>query len=321
MAKKKSLKTALIMAILSITVCISMFAGTTFAWFTDSVTSSGNIIASGKLDVSMSWASGKADPDSATWNDASQTKIFNYDKWEPGYIDAKHIEISNDGTLAFKYKVDIVPNGEIGKLADVIDVYYADPAKAVTRENIESLDNIGTLSSVIANIGSEFSTASGNLPAGEKHVITLALRMKPTAGNEYQNLSVGNGFSVRLTATQLAYEEDSFDNQYDAGAELDFVMVSNANELKTALANKEENIILSKNITDFAETLTVDYNANINGGGSTISRAAGFTGTMINVANDKTLTVESVTLDGGRNEGVTATGNLIFTTNGHIVLG
>ena len=37
MAKKKSLKVALFTAILSLIVCLAMFAGTTFAWFTDSV--------------------------------------------------------------------------------------------------------------------------------------------------------------------------------------------------------------------------------------------------------------------------------------------
>ncbi|MBO5224461.1 MAG: hypothetical protein J6C23_08120, partial [Clostridia bacterium] len=49
----------------------------------------------------------------------------------------------------------------------------------------------------------------------------IVLKMKTSAGNEYMNLSAGDGFTVQLLATQLASEEDSFDNSYDNGAEYD----------------------------------------------------------------------------------------------------
>ncbi len=318
MAKKKSLKTALLTAIIMIIACTAMFAGTTFAWFTDSVTSSNNIIKAGNLDVSMHWSEAKVDPNATDtdWTDASTGAIFNYDKWEPGYVDAKHISISNDGSLALKYKVVIEPTGEVSKLAEVIDVYYSDPAKSITRKDLTDDKKIGTLKEVIASVG---DTATGNLKAGEKHVVTLALKMRESAGNEYQNLSIGTSFAVRVIATQLASEFDSFDNQYDVDAPLDFIMVSSASELKTALANKNENIIISGEISDLNETLTIDYDVKISGV-ATISRADGFTGTMFSVADGTTLTMEKVVLDGGRNEGVTATGNLIETTSGVIVL-
>ena len=35
------------------------------------------------------------------WKDASNAAIFNYDKWEPGYTEARHIKIKNEGNLAF----------------------------------------------------------------------------------------------------------------------------------------------------------------------------------------------------------------------------
>lgn len=43
-------KRTLLTSAVSLVLCICMLLGTTFAWFTDAVTSSGNIIASGKLD-------------------------------------------------------------------------------------------------------------------------------------------------------------------------------------------------------------------------------------------------------------------------------
>ena len=131
--KKNQTRRALLMSALSLLLCVSMLVGTTFAWFTDSVTSANNIIKSGNLDVEMYWADGtKAVPtEKSGWTDASKGAIFNYDLWEPGYTQVRHIKIANEGTLALKYKVSIVANGVVSDLANVIDVYYADPSVQV----------------------------------------------------------------------------------------------------------------------------------------------------------------------------------------------
>jgi predicted ribosomally synthesized peptide with SipW-like signal peptide len=126
---KRNIKfTSLVVSVVAILVLFAMLIGSTFAWFTDSSTSSNNIIKSGKLDVGMYWANGKEEVDGAQWIDAQTGAIFNYDRWEPGYVEVRHIKIANLGSLAFKYKVMFVANGEVSDLADVIDVYYIDPA-------------------------------------------------------------------------------------------------------------------------------------------------------------------------------------------------
>ena len=56
MNNSKSTKRSLLMSALALVMCLSMFVGSTFAWFTDSVTSSNNIIKSGTLEVSMTYA-------------------------------------------------------------------------------------------------------------------------------------------------------------------------------------------------------------------------------------------------------------------------
>ena len=43
MTKTKSTKRALLLSALSLLMCVSMLIGSTFAWFTDSVTSSGMV--------------------------------------------------------------------------------------------------------------------------------------------------------------------------------------------------------------------------------------------------------------------------------------
>ena len=53
MTTKHSTKRMLIASILVLAMCFTALVGTTFAWFTDSVTSSGNKIQSGTLKVDL----------------------------------------------------------------------------------------------------------------------------------------------------------------------------------------------------------------------------------------------------------------------------
>ena len=219
MTKNYSVKKALFASVISLVLCLSMLVGTTFAWFTDSETSANNNIIAGNLDVEMYWAKGTEDPASAIWNDASVGAVFNYDKWEPGYVEVRHIKIANEGTLALKYNVSIVANGEVSDLADVIDVYYADPAVQIAgRSELVNATKLGTLTEVLGALG---ETGNGSLEAGKSDVITIAFKMQESAGNEYKNASIGTDFSIQLIATQLANENDSFGNDYDKNAVAD----------------------------------------------------------------------------------------------------
>ena len=215
MTKTKSTKRALLTSALALLMCVSMLIGSTFAWFTDSVTSSGNIIKSGTLDVTMEWKDATASGAQQTYKDASEGAIFNYDKWEPGFVEAKNIKIGNAGNLALKYQLNIVATGEVSELTDVIDVYYAEAECTLADRNMSELTKIGTLTEVLAAVS---TTASGDLLGGESDTVTLALKMQESAGNEYQDLAIGSEFAVQLLATQLTSETDSFDDQYDVNA-------------------------------------------------------------------------------------------------------
>ena len=209
----KSTKRALIVSVLSLFICFTMLLGTTYAWFTDSVTSAGNIIKTGTLEVEMHWAKATEDPSSANWQDASAGAIFKHQNWEPGYVEARHIKISNVGSLALKYKLAISPNGEVSELADVIDVYFVDPAvKVETRDSLAALTPVGTLREMIEDPD---GAAYGSLLKDEVKTVTIALKMRENAGNEYQNLSIGTSFSVVLMATQDNVEADDLDENYD----------------------------------------------------------------------------------------------------------
>ena len=53
MTNSKTTKRALFSSVVALLLCFTMLLGTTFAWFTDSVTSANNIIKSGNLDVNL----------------------------------------------------------------------------------------------------------------------------------------------------------------------------------------------------------------------------------------------------------------------------
>lgn len=218
MENSKATKRALIASALSLFLCTTMLIGTTFAWFTDTVTSSGNVIKSGTFAVGMEWSKGTEDPNTdAVWHDASKEPIFKNDKWEAGYTEARHIKISNNGTLALKYEIDIVPDENVSQLADVIDVYYIQGGKQIAdRDAFENLNlkPIGTL----ADFLNGDYVARGDLSETEKDIATIVLKMKEDAGN-YPDKPIGSGFDIVLRATQASEEEDSFGSDYDAGAD------------------------------------------------------------------------------------------------------
>ena len=277
MTKAKTTRRALVSSVIALFLCFSMLLGTTFAWFTDSVTSSGNVIQSGTLDVTMEWYDGKeAVPakDSDDWKDASEGAIFNSTLWEPGYAEVRHIKIANEGTLALKYKLHIIANGDVSALADVIDVYYVDPATQIADRTALTEDRkLGTLTDVLAGLD---TSGYGELKAGEYDTVTLALKMQETAGNEYQDLSIGTDFTVQLLATQLTSESDSFGTDYD-----DITLVANASDLANAIA-AGKNVMLTSDVAldvnGKAMTIAADANVIIDLNGNDIVGTTTVTG-------------------------------------------
>ena len=87
MTTSKSNKRALLASALSLLICATMLAGTTFAWFTDSVTSGKNKIVAGNLDVELEYATAfDAEGNPTAWESVEdKTDLFKRDTlWEPG---------------------------------------------------------------------------------------------------------------------------------------------------------------------------------------------------------------------------------------------
>ncbi len=242
----------LVASLVAIVLSFATLVGTTFAWFTDSTSSNGNIIASGNLDVNAYWMEAVKDPNNAeNWIQFNGEPIFNYSNWEPGYVEAKHLKVTNEGSLAFKYSIVIQPNGPVSELADVISVYYfANATKLNAREEIENGVMVGTLADLIAD--PDGATHGILLPLGEQAIkenekvgessITIALKMEEEIGDEYQGLSIGTDFDIVVYAAQYDYENDSFGNDFDNDVPYGtYIEINEGENLLTELASAEAN--------------------------------------------------------------------------------
>ena len=112
MMKTKSTKRALLLSALALLACVSMLVGSTFAWFTDSVTSSSNKIVAGKLDVQLFLDNGDGYKDISNATESIFNMLTNKAQnnnadtlWEPGKTQVAYLKIKNAGTLALKYTV------------------------------------------------------------------------------------------------------------------------------------------------------------------------------------------------------------------------
>ena len=230
MKEKRVTKRAIFASLLSVAVCTSMLIGTSYAWFTDSVTSANNKIKSGTLEVDLEVKGGNTGYKEYTSVKKSQAPIFNYDKWEPGYTSWTNVRVTNLGNLALKYTLRFISDDGLlanADLAKVIDVYYvAKEEVTATTRPVDltvggKLKKIGTLADVLsAKAGTVLDDfllpddpTTTTVNEGQD-VATIVLQMQETAGNEYQNKELPS-FDLQLIAMQYAYEKDTFDEHYD----------------------------------------------------------------------------------------------------------
>jgi len=214
MTKQKSTKRALLLSALSLLMCVSMLIGSTFAWFTDSVTSGINKIVAGNLDVEL-YHSDKAATDEQV---GDTTKLFDdVTLWEPGAMVWEKLTVKNLGSLALKYTLTVnvsdvsVVNGK--SLADVLKVAVMDVQP--TRENIVTAEK-KDLESFVLKSDCELEAKNG------VDDFYIAIYWAPSANDNDYNVAgekLYANLGLTLVATQATVESDSFDDQYDKDAE------------------------------------------------------------------------------------------------------
>lgn len=243
MMKKKShrAKYAFITSLLSLLLCMAMLAGSTFAWFTETVHTGANKIVTGNLDVALEYYDGSA------WKQVGEsTSIFSSvsgsvgSSWEPGHLEVAYLRVHNAGALAVKYQLSVKPVSETagikvdGRHKVLLSEYLAFGHLKTNNNGVDAsvtayadVNAVKTAfwpdtndESIITGVGNYIDT-DNQLDAGETRTYSLALYM-PDTEKARNALCPSTGptltLGVTLTAAQAASEGDSFGSDYDGGA-------------------------------------------------------------------------------------------------------
>ena len=276
-AKQPKVKSALlqtyITSLLCMVLCVTMFFGTSFAWFTREVTDAGNEINVGILKV------GLYKDTVAPENDLSKDNIKLFDgtiRWEPGYTSLETIKVVNEGDLAFKYEMAFTStDADVEAVAKNFEVWvfnhygktYTKPTSYEAMAADSNWVKIGTLAEVLngksvledRNMYTVRDT-DANTPANENttdgvatvDTYTIALHMNQSA-SDAALMGKKITLNVKLNAYQMGSEQDSFGDSYD-----NIRPVFTAEEFKAAVESANGGtIVLAKDI-EMKDSLTIN---------------------------------------------------------------
>ncbi len=321
MTSSKHTRRALLASILSMLLCAAMLVGSTFAWFTDSVTSGSNQIIAGNLDVELYHSNGNVSNEQV----AENTKLFvNADGtdilWEPGVMVYENFTVKNVGSLALKYKLTVnagdfnIVEGTDQSLKDVLKVAILDEAFTGDRTAAQALTFDKTLADFEKN---------GNIAAkAADDTYAIVIYWEPSAADNDYNLNNDKESSdgdplfielgVNLVATQDTVENDGFGNDYDADAKFPSVIQIPADKTLDGTTGEITNLSGNTVVTASNNTLTFGNNSDI--GEAT---AVDMNGTSQAVKNSiKAEGGQSLTMINGELVKSTTFGKVRFDTNG-----
>ena len=321
------------MSVLSLFLCVAMLAGTTFAWFTDSVASKNNVITTGNLDVELEYKKVEKGVLSPEWETVGgRDDIFDPNAyWEPGRVEVVYLKVSNLGSLALKYQLGVnVVNDNPGTNVDG-DTFYLSEHLVFKTVLIEEKD-VGTYTRATAvedgdTLGfKDYNGKTTALEVGGADYVAMIVYMPETVGNVANHkksddplnpakYAASIEFGINLLATQYSVEQDSYGPDYDENAWVDGFKVTTANDLQAALNNGKTEIMLMADI-NATEAIVIPEGQTValNLAGNTLSGdIAKDTGAVL--VNNGSLTVV-----GGKVTNAAANGAAAIDNNGTLTL-
>ena len=243
-------------SLLCVVLCVAMLLGTTYAWFTSSVTNTANEIYIGTLDVGL-YKMKNGSEVSLSSSDSAEKLFDGNIRWEPGYTAMETIKIKNEGDLSFRYALTFT-DGTINSSNDaallrevaenfLVYVHVGDYApgeeapksfqeiqKIAEDDTVDEMEKawrvvrMGKDPATLADILEKgFPVLSGNMEEeNETDTYIIALHMTgdediaDATKQEALNALMGKkiGLNVKLTAYQRTHEQDAFNKDYDLQA-------------------------------------------------------------------------------------------------------
>ena len=152
--------------------------------------------------------------------------------WEPGTAGVVYFRLSNLGSLALKYKLAMnFTDTVIGKNAEGKDIKLSEILEfGIVANQTEKFASREAAIAAVKNakkVSAGYATGEQHMKANaEPSYFALVVYMPTATGNEanYRGELIPEiELGINLVATQDTVESDSFDNQYDAGAEYPLV--------------------------------------------------------------------------------------------------
>ena len=193
----KAVKRSIILCALSLALCVALLVGSTFAWFSDSITNSGNTISAGSLQAQWSYRTLNSDDTAEYTAVGEELPLFSSDTvWQPGEPHGYDFKVENVGSVKFVWELAIDLADTAGEsqnnLTDVL-VVYVDGVKSEVGFTDGAVVINGTLAATDGETTAETDETSCEF--------SLAFAIPEDAGNDYQNSSVS--FSLTLSARQV----------------------------------------------------------------------------------------------------------------------
>jgi len=231
-------KRKLSISLVTMLITVFMLLGSTYAWFTDSTSNTGNRIQAGTLDIDLlmdkTLDGSYVSIDKGTgdiFKEAAKAQNSNETLWEPGKTQVVFLAVENKGNLALKYNayIDVTDEGLVGSLEYLLlpissDEYNTNFASITNWEDLRTAAATYGITSAAVVAGRNVIT-SGILDEiyesdeqNERDYVALVVHMMEDAGNEYQGKDAI--IDVAIVATQATAELDGFGtNTYDENAE------------------------------------------------------------------------------------------------------
>jgi predicted ribosomally synthesized peptide with SipW-like signal peptide len=268
--RKSAAKKTLIASAVAMSLSALLFAGTTFAWFTDSASSGISTVTSGNLKIGFEVWNGEeyVAVDENTNIFGAQTNL-----WEPGHVQTAYVRISNQGSLSLKYNLNMTASansfvnvnedttnlsnfitfGVQKSSTDLKDTYSNrdDAVKSLTETEIDWSDTTaGSEGTALIDSGTLTPSAANS----DYTYLAITAYMPSTVGNDANYDPELSAESPTLTcqlylnAAQTPDEKDSFDENYDKNASFDksemykslgYTEISSGSLKGNALSNKQ----------------------------------------------------------------------------------
>lgn len=255
MKRRNNTKKALLTSVLSLLLCCSMLIGTTFAWFTDSVSSGMNRIMAGNLDLEVYYENENKELTSIE----TVEKLFeDVTLWEPGAVAYENLTVANEGTLALKYQLGVTYGNQNTVdgygLSGVLQAAIVENGVDTTKDRDEIVAGISDwqkLSDWYVN-GELVPEKDATAEAPSSVTYGIVIWWEPSENDNNWNVNNGKRTSdgeplhidlgISANAWQRDYENDSFGIDYDAN-----LVTTTLAELQERIAQNQDAVLMGVN--------------------------------------------------------------------------